>query len=218
MPPLAGLWAFKFRRQLVDLQAEQSPVVHQGRARNTCLAVAATGGHEFLRGGQRLSIEHLWASAVGLGGVSSRGATITSVRDGIVDPGQCAEAIWPYSRIRPRARPGNLGATVKVTNAQARHPDLDLIKASLRSRSAVVVGLQITEWLKLGRPLPIDSTDPNELIEPGGHAVLAVGFDDVQNTLTIKNSWGLTWGRRGYAEVTYRFFERRARRLLVMSL
>ncbi|HVN85018.1 MAG TPA: C1 family peptidase, partial [Candidatus Binatia bacterium] len=50
----------------------------------------------------------------------------------------------------------------------------------------------------------------------GGHAVLAVGYDDsipcAQQTspgaLIIRNSWGETWGDHGYAYLPYDYVRR----------
>lgn len=37
----------------------------------------------------------------------------------------------------------------------------------------------------------------------GGHAVLIVGYDDVQKVFMFKNSWGEEWGQGGYGFVTF---------------
>ena len=37
----------------------------------------------------------------------------------------------------------------------------------------------------------------------GGHAILAVGYDDRQRRFTIRNSWGSNWGLKGYFTIPY---------------
>jgi len=37
----------------------------------------------------------------------------------------------------------------------------------------------------------------------GGHAVLVVGWDDVQQCFIVKNSWGPDWGEHGYFRIAY---------------
>jgi C1A family cysteine protease len=37
----------------------------------------------------------------------------------------------------------------------------------------------------------------------GAHAVLVVGFDDVQQAFIVKNSWGSGWGEAGYFMISY---------------
>jgi len=37
----------------------------------------------------------------------------------------------------------------------------------------------------------------------GGHAVLAVGYDDKTQRFIVRNSWGTTWGIKGYFTMPY---------------
>ena len=37
----------------------------------------------------------------------------------------------------------------------------------------------------------------------GGHAVLAVGYDDGQQRFIVRNSWGPNWGMKGYFTLPY---------------
>ena len=37
----------------------------------------------------------------------------------------------------------------------------------------------------------------------GGHAVMAVGYDDSQQRFTVRNSWGTGWGAAGYFTLAY---------------
>ena len=43
----------------------------------------------------------------------------------------------------------------------------------------------------------------------GGHAILAVGYDDAKGRLIFRNSWGASWGRKGYGEMPYDYLTRR---------
>ena len=51
--------------------------------------------------------------------------------------------------------------------------------------------------------------------EAGGHAVVAVGYDDakvingVAGAIKIRNSWGTGWGAAGYGWLPYRYFTNR---------
>ncbi len=39
----------------------------------------------------------------------------------------------------------------------------------------------------------------------GGHAVMAVGYDDNTRLIKIRNSWGKEWGKKGYFFMPYDF-------------
>jgi C1A family cysteine protease len=39
----------------------------------------------------------------------------------------------------------------------------------------------------------------------GGHAVVEVGYDDVQKRLIVRNSWGPKWGMKGYFTMPYAY-------------
>jgi C1A family cysteine protease len=43
----------------------------------------------------------------------------------------------------------------------------------------------------------------------GGHAVLAVGYDDKSKRLTVRNSWGSNWGKGGYFTMPYDYVSKR---------
>jgi C1A family cysteine protease len=39
----------------------------------------------------------------------------------------------------------------------------------------------------------------------GGHAVMAVGYDDTAQRFIIRNSWGTAWGMKGYFTMPYAY-------------
>ena len=39
----------------------------------------------------------------------------------------------------------------------------------------------------------------------GGHAVLAVGYDDTIDRFHVRNSWGTGWGVKGYFTMPYEY-------------
>ena len=38
----------------------------------------------------------------------------------------------------------------------------------------------------------------------GGHAILAVGYDDAKQALIVRNSWSDKWGDHGYFYMPYK--------------
>jgi C1A family cysteine protease len=39
----------------------------------------------------------------------------------------------------------------------------------------------------------------------GGHAVLAVGYDDSKQRFIVMNSWGTGWGKKGFFTMPYAY-------------
>lgn len=52
----------------------------------------------------------------------------------------------------------------------------------------------------------------------GGHAVVMVGYDDVQERFVVRNSWGRGWGDGGYGYVGYAWAERMQAGWVVMEV
>lgn len=76
------------------------------------------------------------------------------------------------------------------------------VKSAIHRYNCCLVGLNITdEWYK-GRE-DISSLNARYV---GGHAVQAVGYD--QTGCWVQNSWGVKWGRGGFARVAWPAFER----------
>ncbi len=176
--------------------------------------MAAMAAHEYGRGGLRLSVEHLWANTSARGGVVTGGARLSVLRTALVLDGQCEDRSWPYGTSVPTPAPQPLPTT--------------LYKATLASQIAMASLVTVQSELAVGRPVvlvinpnpafglgasPIDAseTDPADSFL---HAVLVVGYDNGRAIITVRNSWGTTWGAAGYADLTYNFVSLRARALL----
>lgn len=50
--------------------------------------------------------------------------------------------------------------------------------------------------------VPLPESTENVL---GGHAVLAMGYDDQVQRFLVRNSWGTDWGQKGYFEMPYAY-------------
>jgi C1A family cysteine protease len=81
------------------------------------------------------------------------------------------------------------------------------LKGCLASGYPIVFGFTVYESFesdavaKTGQvPLP----KPSEKVL-GGHAVLAVGYDETQQRFIVRNSWGKNWGLQGYFTMPYSY-------------
>ncbi len=50
----------------------------------------------------------------------------------------------------------------------------------------------------------VDMPHPDERVV-GGHAVMAVGYDDAVKRFIVRNSWGIRWGMKGYFTMPYAY-------------
>ena len=81
------------------------------------------------------------------------------------------------------------------------------VKASLDEGYPAVFGFvvfsSIREASKTGM-LPVPSLQEDEVL--GGHATVAVGYDDEKGCLILRNSWSDQWGDKGYFYMPYEYF------------
>jgi hypothetical protein len=197
-----------------DLRSNCPPIYQQGNI-NSCTANAIAAAFEFLeiKSGNlgfdpsRLFIYYNERKLENETG-SDSGAYL---RDGIkciAATGICSEAGWPYD-------PGNFAEQPPDACYQAaltykalsyfrlNNTDINELKSCLAAGFPFVFGFAVYDSFYNADGnggivgLPGDET----LL--GGHAVLAVGYDDATQRFTIQNSWGTSVGDRGYYYMPY---------------
>jgi len=199
----------------VDLRADCSPVEDQGNL-GSCTGNALAGGVEFLEKKDKVPfvnvsrlfiyynervIEHTVNSDAG-----------AMIRDGIktlVKQGVCSEKKWPYNISKFAAKPSPTcykeARNHRVT-AYARLQTIDDMRACLANGYPFVFGFTVYESFesptvaKTG-VVPMPNKSKEKVL--GGHAVLAVGYDDAAKRFLVRNSWGTGWGMKGYFTIPY---------------
>jgi len=140
------------------------------------------------------------------------------IRDGIKSvnqTGYCREDLWPYDIAQFAAKPPQPAyddaAGHKAVQYQRLSHDLQQMKGSLAEGYPFVFGFTVYESFegpevaKSGNcPMP-GSTEKSI----GGHAVLAVGYDDANQWFWVRNSWGSDWGQGGYFTLPYAYIAQR---------
>src|SRR5262249_25089308 len=128
------------------------------------------------------------------------------IRDGIKsvsERGDCPETQWPYEidkfADRPTAGCYKSAFKYKAVAYQRLVQNLNQMKGCLASGFPFVFGFSVYESFeselvaKTGNaPLPGAG---EQLL--GGHAVMAVGYDDSHQWFYVRNSWGTDWGMDG---------------------
>ena len=88
---------------------------------------------------------------------------------------------------------------------------LNQLKGCLAHGYPFVFGFQVYESFEspdVARTgeVPLPGTGEQTL---GGHAVLAVGYDDATARFLVRNSWGAEWGQAGYFTMPYPYLTER---------
>jgi C1A family cysteine protease len=85
---------------------------------------------------------------------------------------------------------------------------LDKVKQQLARGVPVIFGMHWTR--KLGGVRGDAVVDEDDI--PGeGHAMVVVGYDDAKRAFLIQNSFGQSWGNKGYGRFGYDFWKRNVR-------
>jgi C1A family cysteine protease len=136
------------------------------------------------------------------------------LRDGmksIVKQGVCPEDLWPYDIANFREQPPRNCYQAATRNRAMLYKrlvrDLNQMKACLAAGSPFVFGFTVFESFESPTvastghaPMPASG----EAVL-GGHAVLAVGYDDANQWFIARNSWGSKWGMSGYFTLPYAY-------------
>jgi C1A family cysteine protease len=148
-------------------------------------------------------IEHTVASEAG-----------AQIRDGIksvAKQGVCPETEWPYDiakfAVKPPLPAYADAAKSKAVSYQAIARDLAQMKGCLADGYPFVLGFTVYtafESPQVARTGTLNLPGAGESVL-GGHAVLAVGYDDTAQRFIIRNSWGKKWGIKGHFTMPYAY-------------
>jgi C1A family cysteine protease len=136
------------------------------------------------------------------------------IRDGIkcvAKLGDCPEPEWPYDIARFAEKPGAKcyrdALKYKAVQYQRVVQTLNQMKGCLASGYPFVFGFSVYESFEgpevaKSGVVSMPASCEKQL---GGHAVIAVGYDDKDQRFLIRNSWGAKWGKRGYFTMPYAY-------------
>jgi C1A family cysteine protease len=210
---------------------KQCPIVYDQGQIGSCTANAIAGAVEFDLLKQKLAdfipsrlfiyynerdMEHTVSTDSG-----------AQIRDGVKSVsklGVCPETEWPYIPTPadpntniwpPGAKPAQKPAPVcykdalahKVVSYQRVNRDLAQMKGCLASGYPFVFGFTVYDAFESAAVAKTGvlnmPTSAEQVV--GGHAVMAVGYDDVAQRFIVRNSWGAKWGMKGYFTMPYAY-------------
>lgn len=123
--------------------------------------------------------------------------------------GICPEELWPYDMERFDQRPAAVAYEIAGQYRSQSYyrvvHDLAHLKASLAEGYPVLFGMRVfASFLgaEVARTGVVPMPSPGEQIA-GGHALLAVGYDDSRRSFIVRNSFGQDWGQDGHCLLPY---------------
>lgn len=203
----------------VDLRPKCPPVFNQGEL-GSCTANAIAAAHQFDQMKQKKprvftpSRLFIYYNEREVEGTVNQDVG-AMIRDGIktlVKQGAAPETAWPYVIAKFATRPPQKCYAAALDNQalsyQRLTPVLSQLKGCLAAGYPFVFGFSVYESFesaavaKTGAvPMP-DGSSEKQL---GGHAVLAVGYDEARQRFIVRNSWGTGWGIKGYCTFPYAY-------------
>lgn len=214
----------------VDLRAWCPPVENQGSL-GSCTANAGVGMLEYYErrttgkhiDGSRLFLYKVTRELQGIKG--DDGAQLRDVMKAMILFGVPPEKYWPYLADKFNDEPSNFCYAFAQNYQALQYYRLDpagtspadalaAIKKNLAAELPAMFGFSVYSSIP---PLgdgkgEIPFPERGDSLE-GGHAVLAVGYDDskkigkTKGALLIRNSWGAEWGDKGYGWLPYAYVE-----------
>lgn len=215
----------------VDLTSLLPPVIDQGRI-GSCVANAIAIAIQFLRRKEGIKPDMLSSRLFNYYNtrVMERSVQFDAgaiIRDSIkvaATLGAPREFSWQYrdtpadpvtnqwrSTDKPRRKPTAvafaLGLDKQTISYEVIPRDLPTIRACLASGFPFVFGFSVyTSFLSDGVArtgnVPMPSNSASDIMV-GGHAVLAVGYDDERKVIICRNSWSKDWGDNGNFYLPY---------------
>jgi C1A family cysteine protease len=202
----------------MDLRPRCPPIFDQG-ALGSCTANAIGNAYRFdllkQRGSKRFVPSRLFIyyNERLLEGTVAMDAG-AMLRDGIktlAKQGVCAERTWPYNAARFADRPTPTayreGLSHQALSYQRLVQDAWQMKGCIASGFPFVFGFSVYESFEspaVARTGQMPMPGPAERMI-GGHAVLAVGYDDRSARFTCMNSWSVQWGDKGFFYMPYEY-------------
>lgn len=202
----------------VDLREFAPPVYDQGNL-GSCTANALGAAYQmvqkkmgkFSKMPSRLFIyynERILERTVNI----DSGATLRNGIKTMSLQGVAPEEHWPYDIAkftkRPTVKAYSTGRNYTVSSyARLDNSSLKQLKSCLVEGYPFVFGFSVYNSFENGDValtgiMKMPATDERNI---GGHAVMAVGYDDAKQAFLIRNSWGSKWGQKGYFWMPYEY-------------
>ncbi len=202
----------------IDLRPKFPPVYDQGQL-GSCTANAIGGAIHFERRKQKLKPEFTPSRLFIYYNERVMEHTVNSdagaqIRDGIkcvASKGDCPESEWPYDIARFADKPATAcfkdALKYQAVQYQRVPQVLNQMKGCLASGYPFVFGFSVYTEFENEKTAKTGVANMPGIKEKllGGHAVVAVGYDDKEQRFIVRNSWSNQWGMKGYFTMPYAY-------------
>jgi C1A family cysteine protease len=201
---------------MIDLRAQCPPVYNQLDI-GSCVGNGVAGVYQFeeMKQGKENFIPSrlfIYYNARALEGTISEDSGC-SIRDGVktaVNDGVCNETMWPYKTCKFKTKPTSDCYKAALDNQVLEYQritphNLYDVKQCLALGYPIICGISLYESFmteETARTGIAKMPNPNESLV-GGHCIVIVGYDDDNQSLIVRNSWGEGWGMKGYFFLPY---------------
>jgi C1A family cysteine protease len=197
------------------------PAVEEQGNLGSCTANALAGALEYLELKDSVRFEDLSRLFIYYNERMIENSIMTDsgamIRDGIKalkKQGVCSEKKWPYDISKFTYKPDENcfreALDHQITDYQ-RLNTLEEMRACLASGFPFVFGFTVYESFESKKTAltgVAHMPGPKERAL-GGHAVVAVGYNDAKKRFLVRNSWGAKWGKKGYFTMPYEYLSDR---------
>lgn len=212
------LYSAPFRLMLpskVDLRPISTPVYDQ-KSLGSCTSQAACAAHEIMQ--VKTKYERFMPSRLfhyycerDIQGTINRdsGATIRNSIKALYKYGVPPETMWPYRISDFKKKPPVAAYDTAKKHVIDKYERLSQTTSAIRSALAggypVLFGFSVYDsFMKVGKSGIVPLPTRKESVQ-GGHAVLICGYSDSTKLFTVRNSWGLGFGDKGYCYFPYNY-------------
>ena len=201
-----------------SLRGLGSPIRDQGQI-GSCTGNSSTEamGYLYLKAGlpdpifSRLFAYYFGRVLDGDAATDDSGCQIRNIIKALAAYGVPPESVWPYTAgFSSKPLPSAMFEAVRhKVLFYYRVPNLFTLKASIAQGFPVVFGVSVPDNMmsdacaasgEVQYPAKTEGFD-------GGHAILAIGYDDATRRVTFQNSWGEGWGDKGFGTLPYEMFD-----------
>lgn len=202
----------------IDLRNQCPPIYDQGQF-GSCTANAIAAAYEFdeIKRSTNMNFNpsrlFIYYNERELEGTTNEDAG-AELRDGIKSinkAGICSDDMWPYDEKNLFVKPSHECYTCAQKHRSVEYKrveqNLTQIRLCLINGFPFVFGivaypgLESQETAKTGL-IPLPKSNEQSI---GGHAMMAVGFDDKRKLIIVQNSWGNQWGDNGFGYLPYEY-------------